>query len=199
MWLMNMEGMQGGGADQDHVLPLPSLRQKLSSSESVIMVEATDALQSCGVPGATGFEPRETAKGAQVAWELRTYQLVLGYPTVPRFLELYAGGLSDKLAADDSGASQLATLLYSDCGSLNVVMELWRHESMQRAQQRLPCTCHAVLAGQGRFLRASSWASASWARRPTSMARTAKRQLYKPRTEAFQQGPHLLGYACYTY
>ena len=135
MWLMNMEGMQGGGADQDHVLPLPSLRQKLSSSESVIMVEATDALQSCGVPGATGFEPRETAKGAQVAWELRTYQLVLGYPTVPRFLELYAGGLSDKLAADDSGASQLATLLYSDCGSLNVVMELWRHESMQRAQE----------------------------------------------------------------
>ena len=59
---------------------------------------------------------------------------MLGYATVPRFLELYTDGLRDKLAADDSGASQLATLLYSDCGPLNVVVELWRHESMQRAQ-----------------------------------------------------------------
>ena len=69
-----------------------------------------------------------------VAWELRKYQLQLGYDTVPRFLELYKEGLKDKLAADDSGASELATLLYSDSGPLNVVVELWRHETMQRAQ-----------------------------------------------------------------
>jgi len=66
---------------------------------------------------------------------MRTYQLSLGYSTVPTFLELYSEGLRDKLAADDSGASQLATLLYSDSGSLNTVIELWRHESMQRAQE----------------------------------------------------------------
>ena len=70
----------------------------------------------------------------QVVYELRRYQLVLGYPTVPRFLDLYTAGLQDKLKADDTGASQLVTLLYSDCGPLNVVIELWRHESMQRAQ-----------------------------------------------------------------
>jgi len=126
-------------------LPLPSLRQKLSSSTSVALVEATSHLQACGLGGAAGFTPgaglskRQTLVPADdgdtaLAWELRTYQLRLGYDTVPQFLELYAEGLKDKLAADDSGASQLATLLYSDCGSLNVVMELWRHESMQRAQ-----------------------------------------------------------------
>ena len=53
---------------------------------------------------------------------------------MPRFLDLYTAGLQDKLKADDTGASQLVTLLYSDCGPLNVVIELWRHESMQRAQ-----------------------------------------------------------------
>ena len=74
------------------------------------------------------------ATSTQVTYELRQYQLVLGYPTVPQFLELYTEGLQDKLKADTSGASQLATLLYSDCGPLNVVHELWRHESLERAQ-----------------------------------------------------------------
>ena len=89
-------------------------------------------MNSCGLPGAAGFNTSEG--GPNVAWELRKYQLVLGYTTMPRFLELYSEGLKDKLAADDSGASQLVSLLYSDNGSLNVVIELWRHESMQRAQ-----------------------------------------------------------------
>lgn len=125
-------------------LPMPSLRQKLVSSSSVAMVEATACLQSCGLPGAMGFRVHRDRRGSTlvaadnddtaVAWELRTYQLRLGYDTVPRFLELYGEGLADKLSADDSGASQLATLLYSDSGSLNVVMELWRHESLQRSQ-----------------------------------------------------------------
>ena len=135
MWYMNAEAMRGGGADQDNLLPLPSLRQKLSSSESVIMLEATDVLHSCGLPGAAGFEPRLKEHSTGVAWEMRTYQLELGYHTVPKFLKLYSSGLADKLAADDTGASQLATLMYSDCGPLNVVVELWRHESMQRAQE----------------------------------------------------------------
>lgn len=150
MWLTNEEALGGGGCS-DGLFPLPSLRDKLHSSSSVVMMEATDTLTRCGLRGAGGFATPAAAAdgtgagagtgvsssgGATVAWELRTYQLVLGYPTVPKFLELYESGLRDKLAADDSGASELATLLYSDCGSLNVVMELWRHESLQRAQVR---------------------------------------------------------------
>ena len=123
---------RGDQAAHDNMLPMPSLRQNITSSEAVVMIEATDALESCGLPGAAGFTTTEG--GPNVAWELRKYQLVLGYTTMPRFLDLYSEGLKDKLAADDSGASQLATLLYSDSGSLNVVIELWRHESMQRAQ-----------------------------------------------------------------
>ena len=63
---------------------------------------------------------------------------------MPKFLQLYSAWLKDKLAADDSGASQLATLLYSDCGSLNIVMELWRHESLQRSQDSRQASRKAV-------------------------------------------------------
>eukprot|EP00966_Prymnesium_polylepis_P226955 5251230-Prymnesium_polylepis.1 len=103
-WVPEEMAPAASAANQDDtpmVLPLPSLRQKLQSAESVVMLEATDCLQSCGLPGAADFEP--TQANAAVAWELRRYQLALGYPTVPRFLELYAEGLQDKLAADDSG------------------------------------------------------------------------------------------------
>lgn len=119
---------------------VPGLRHGLAATTSAAMLEATDVLHACGLPGAGGFSVAHgalpTPSGSSpplVAWELRRYQLVLGYTTVPRFLDLYREGLADKLAADDSGASQLASLLYSDCGDLNVVVELWRHESMQRA------------------------------------------------------------------
>ena len=103
----------------------PKWCPELTSSTSVVMLEATDVLKSCGLSGAAGFEPLPQQQAdAQVAWELRRYQLVLGYPTVPKFLGLYSEGLKDKLSADDSGASQLVSLLYSDSGSLNVVIEL---------------------------------------------------------------------------
>jgi len=121
-------------------LPLPSLRASLSDSRSMIMNEATDCLAAAGRPGALAYAPPPNlAKAADVsspvAYEMRTYQLHLGYATVPTFLGLYGAGLQDKLAADDSGASELCTLLYSDCGSLNVVIEIWRHRSLEGQMQ----------------------------------------------------------------
>ena len=52
---------------------------------------------------------------------------------MPRFLELYAAGLADKLAVDDTGESTLVSLLHSEAGvaPLNTVIELWRHDSAQ--------------------------------------------------------------------
>ena len=120
-------------------LPMPSLRDCLHDSRSMIMNEATACLADAGLPGALAYDPSSKATDladddpSPVAYEMRTYQLQLGYSTVPRFLELYGEGLKDKLAADDSGASDLCTLLYSDCGSLNVVIEIWRHESLERS------------------------------------------------------------------
>ena len=98
-------------------LPLPMLRESICDSKSLIMNEALPCLQMAGLPGALGFMPPSAVvqpEGASlVAYEMRTYQLQLGYSTVPKFLELYGEGLKDKLAADDSGASELCTLLYT--------------------------------------------------------------------------------------
>lgn len=116
-------------------VPFPTLRRKLTYGTAHTMLEATECLASAGLKGASGFSvPAASNSTGMPVWERRSYQLVLGYSTVPKFLDLYSEGLRDKLAVDDSGASTLVTLLYSDCGSLNVVHELWRHESMQRAQ-----------------------------------------------------------------
>lgn len=62
--------------------------------------------------------------------EYRKYQLKLGYDTVPKFLELYGRGLPSKLNAPGTDPStSLITLLYSEVGSLNEVIEIWRHGS----------------------------------------------------------------------
>lgn len=79
-------------------------------------------------------------------YELRTYQLVLGYDTVPQFCQIYVQGLADKMAADTTGQSQLKALLSSEAGAaqLNTVLELWRHESIDGSQESRAASRHAL-------------------------------------------------------
>lgn len=111
----------------------------VTKTETAAFNEATKLLNDCGLPGAREFMAEgatsSEATNRGTAWELRTYQLVLGYDAVPQFLKLYGAALPDKLEADTTGKSELVTLLYSDCGPLNRVHELWRHDSLQGAQQ----------------------------------------------------------------
>ena len=89
----------------------------------------------CKHTRALTFENLSGEKGSgAVCYELRRYQLKLGYDTVPEFMKNYSEGLKDKLRADQTGASTLVTLLYNEVGPLNTVIELWRHQSMQRSQ-----------------------------------------------------------------
>ncbi|KAH8082935.1 3'-tRNA processing endoribonuclease [Aureococcus anophagefferens] len=85
-----------------------------STRRASVFAEATATLAGAGLPGLAGGAVVDAAPGA--VYELRTYELVLGYATVPRFLELYAAGLADKLAVDDTGESTLVSLLHSEAG-----------------------------------------------------------------------------------
>eukprot|EP00435_Cladocopium_sp_Y103_P057506 s565_g19.t2 len=101
-----------------------------------IFMEPTDALEKTGLhEGLLDFSPQ--GDGERPVYELRTYQLKLGYTTVPSFVEKYTTGLKDKLEADQTGQSQLVTLMYSESGAapLNTVHELWRHRSMKGSQE----------------------------------------------------------------
>jgi hypothetical protein len=100
-------------------------------------VEATDALRACNLPGLAGYTPPASAGDSSlVAWEVRKYQLRLGYGTVPKFLSILNEGLGEKLSTIRQARcqSELVSLLFSDSGPLNIFVELWRHQSMQHAQ-----------------------------------------------------------------
>jgi len=124
------------------------------NQSSLIYLEATPTLQSSGLGGALQMEaavkdsevPEESLQSSPtVCYELRRYQLKLGYQTVPEFLAAYGEGLMDKMRADESGASTLVTLLYNDLGPLNTVIELWRHKSMQSSQDSRVASRKALL------------------------------------------------------
>lgn len=100
-------------------------------------VEATDALRACNLPGLVGYSPPASAgRPSLVAWEVRKYQLRLGYGAVPKFLGIFNDGIGEKLSTISQAhcQSELVSLLFSDSGPLNIFIELWRHESMQHAQ-----------------------------------------------------------------
>ena len=68
------------------------------------------------------------------SYEIRRYRLILGYDTVPKFLEHFGRGLPSKLGAKGTDPStSLVTLMYNDTGPLNEVIEIWRHGGGTRA------------------------------------------------------------------
>ena len=60
--------------------------------QSAAFVEASTLLAKCMLPGALGFKaPAKKEGSGDVAYEMRVYQLKLGYQRVPDFLKLYGG------------------------------------------------------------------------------------------------------------
>ena len=82
--------------------------------------------------GGMGVErPGDNSSATPAAiYEIRRYQLVLGYETMPRFFDYYSSGLKSKLEVSQEAGSHFCTLLYNEVGSGNEVMELWRHKGV---------------------------------------------------------------------
>jgi hypothetical protein len=116
---------------------------------SSIFVEAAPLIQEMGLCGLAqgkaeeqfGLRGSGTTGAALMVknttiFELRRYQLKLGYDTVPKFLDLYGSGLPSKLQAPGTDpTTSLLTVLYSDVGQLNQVMEIWRHGNGTEAME----------------------------------------------------------------
>lgn len=111
---------------------------------STIFVEAPLVSRIDGVAGLAMGNAEEMLSSLgnkcnddDVIYEIRRYQLKLGYDTVPKFMELYENGLPSKLEAEGNDPSTaLITLLYSEVGSLNEVTEVWRHGGGTIAMER---------------------------------------------------------------
>ena len=120
--------------------------------QSSIFVEAPLVAQYDTVPGLASAadanaEPawtyndkqnnNNTNNNSNCILELRRYKLQLGYDTVPKFLEFYGNGLPSKLDAPGTDpTTSLVTLLYSDVGRLNEVIEVWQHGNGTSAMER---------------------------------------------------------------
>jgi hypothetical protein len=119
-------------ADQEHALwkDLDStLAPFLQSQQNSLFVEAA-LIQQMDLAGMAGQSIRkeDSTSNDNTILEYRRYYLKLGYDTVPNFLKLYGAGLPSKLNARGTDPStSLVTLLYSEVGRLNEVIEIWRH------------------------------------------------------------------------
>jgi hypothetical protein len=120
-------------ADPDWKAYIAQCRPYADTQYSTIFCEARPILEL----GAQGLAriPAEQ-QGDSPILELRLYQLKLGYDTVPKFIEYYSDGLPSKLNAPGTDpTTRLLTVMYSEIGALNQVIELWRHGSVGAMEQ----------------------------------------------------------------
>ena len=125
-----------------------STKPCIMRQKSTIFVEAPLVSRMDGIPGlAVGNvegvlrdsvgKQQEESREDDCIYEFRRYQLKLGYDTVPKFLDMYEGGLPSKLEAEGTDpTTNLITLLYSECGPLNEIIEIWRHGAGTTAMDR---------------------------------------------------------------
>ncbi|CAB9501726.1 NIPSNAP [Seminavis robusta] len=139
---------QGGHADRDATRAkmaqnpewtayLDTIFPYLDTAQSNIYVEAPLVSQIDGVVGLKSVPLPIDNHPDNSILELRRYQLRLGYDTVPQFLQYYGDGLPSKLAAPGTDPStSLVTLLYTEVGRLNEVIEIWRHGNGTHAMEQ---------------------------------------------------------------
>jgi hypothetical protein len=114
-----------------------SMNKYLRHRSSTIWVEAP-FIQNRTHPGVRGLasvpDPNTKVHGDVPIFEYRRYNLKLGYDTVPQFLNWFETGLISKLKYQDPSTS-LVTVLYTEVGRLNQVLEIWRHGDGAMAMQ----------------------------------------------------------------
>jgi hypothetical protein len=107
---------------------LNECRQYMHSQKSSIFVESPLVKDFDQIHGLGATAAASTLVGDDPILEIRRYKLALGYDTVPSFMKIYEAGLPSKLEAEGTDpTTALITLLYSEVGRLNEVIEVWRH------------------------------------------------------------------------
>ena len=109
---------------------LSNVRPFMMQQKSTIFVEAPFIVKkSSGLFDETiSLKEGQQQSGRDPIYEIRRYQLKLGYDTVPKFLQLYESGLPYKLNTNNTDpTTSFVTVMYNEIGQLNEVIEIWRH------------------------------------------------------------------------
>jgi hypothetical protein len=116
---------------------IATCRPTADTQMSNIYVEAADIVAMDGVQGLATVPTYSDSNSSNTILEIRRYQLRLGYDTVPKFLDFYQAGLPSKLnAAGTDPTTSLQTVLYTEVGQMNEVIEIWRHGDGTAAMER---------------------------------------------------------------
>ena len=83
------------------------------------------ATRAASVPEAAGSNPG----AGRGVFEVRTYQLELGYNPIPKLVAHMTEGLPSKLASDPNRVGRLVGMFYSGVGAQQI--EVWRYPSFQ--------------------------------------------------------------------
>lgn len=103
-------------------------REYVASQESTIYMPALTSLYEPILPSSSAPDGPTDKNDASV-YEFRQTQLIPGYGSVPKLLEAFERGLPQKMEADQDG--KMVFLAFSDVGTLNNVIELWKYSSAQ--------------------------------------------------------------------
>jgi len=130
-------------ANKDWIEYLKHVKPTMMEQRSNLFIEATSFLGEGVMTGMEAVHPERVDvksnnggnDNADPIYEYRRYQLQLGYDTVPKFMDNYAKGLDSKLATLDP-STELCTVMYNEVGSLNEVIEVWRHGAGSIGMQR---------------------------------------------------------------
>ena len=128
-------GHEERNANRAALAATPEWKEYLAVSGPCVMEQKSQLfvepplVKDFGLHGfANSSSPGSDEANPDAIYEVRRYQLKLGYTTVPKWLELYSAGLPSKLNAPGTDpTSSLVTVIYNEVGSLNEVIELWRH------------------------------------------------------------------------
>lgn len=128
--------LQEQRANEEHNINMDGLQAYIQSQQSSVYVEAPLVKeQSNFIVGLDNTTVGPSEKNSIL--EIRKYNLKLGYDTVPKFLDLYGAGLPSKIQAEGNDpTTSLVTLLYSEVGRLNEVIEIWSHGDGVPAMER---------------------------------------------------------------
>ena len=106
---------------------LDRVRPMMIEQHSSLFYEAPLRNDITGESMITGMRSEKLKKsGSSPVFEYRRYQLGLGYDAVPKFLKIYEAGVRHKLE-NVHESTELVSLLYSDTGTINQVIEVWHH------------------------------------------------------------------------
>ena len=139
---------KNSGADKSWIAAVNDSRVDVDVQFSTIYTELDDVLKAASCQGfkdlsSGSAEAKDGEKTFPTLYEYRRYKLQLGYDTVPRFSDLFCSGIVGKVTSVAPSTS-LVTVLSSEVGSINEVIEIWRHGDGVRGMQLSRENCRKV-------------------------------------------------------